>query len=54
MRHLSFFHLWPRRLFLLAHLAGGTVALMVGPFQLWSGLAAFRMNRHQWAGLQHA
>jgi len=46
----QFGHFWPRRLALLAHLAGGTVALLVGPFQLWSGLAALRMDRHRWAG----
>jgi Predicted membrane protein (DUF2306) len=46
----QFGHFWSRRLVLLAHLAGGTVALLVGPFQLWSGLAAFRMDRHRWTG----
>jgi hypothetical protein len=46
----QFGHFWAHRLALLAHIAGGTVALLVGPFQLWSGLAAFRMDRHRWTG----
>jgi hypothetical protein len=43
-------HFWPRRLVLLTHLAGGTVALLVGPFQLWSGLASRHMDQHRWTG----
>ena len=29
---------WPRRAWLLTHIAGSGLALLVGPFQLWSGL----------------
>ena len=29
---------WPRRYWLLAHITGGMVALLVGPVQLWLGL----------------
>jgi len=43
-------HFWPRRLALLTHLAGGTVALLLGPFQLWSGLAAVPLDKHRWTG----
>jgi hypothetical protein len=43
-------HLWPHQLALLAHLGGGTVALLVGPWQLWSGLGSFRMHQHRWTG----
>ena len=43
-------HFWERRIALLAHLAAGTVALLLGPFQIWSGLAAFRIAPHRWAG----
>jgi hypothetical protein len=43
-------HFWPRRLALLTHLAGGTVALLAGPFQLWSGLASLHMDQHRWTG----
>jgi hypothetical protein len=46
----EFVEFWPRRLAVLIHLTGGTIALLVGPFQLWSGLAAFRMDAHRWAG----
>jgi hypothetical protein len=43
-------HFWPHRLALLAHLGGGTVALLAGPWQLWSGLTSFRMPQHRWTG----
>jgi hypothetical protein len=43
-------HFWPHRVALLAHLGGGTVALLVGPWQLWSGLGSFRMHQHRWTG----
>jgi uncharacterized membrane protein len=41
---------WPRRLGLLAHLTAGTVALLVGPLQLWSGLRACYPRAHRWMG----
>ncbi len=43
-------HFWPNRSALLTHIAAGTVALVLGPLQLWSGLGAFRMDRHRWTG----
>src|SRR4030095_9164675 len=39
----NFGRLWPNRLWLLLHIAGGTAALFAGPFQLWSGLR----NKHR-------
>jgi hypothetical protein len=33
---------WPRRSWLLAHIAGGTAALLIGPIQLWLGLSGRR------------
>jgi uncharacterized membrane protein YozB (DUF420 family) len=41
---------WPRRLGLLTHITAGTVALLIGPFQLWSGLRAKYPVVHRWAG----
>lgn len=41
---------WPRRLGLLVHITAGTVALLVGPFQLWSGLRARYPVAHRWTG----
>jgi hypothetical protein len=43
-------HFWERRIALVAHLAGGTVALLAGPFQLWSGGAGIRIGPHRWVG----
>ena len=41
---------WPRRAGLVTHITAGTVALLVGPFQLWSGLRARYPAAHRWAG----
>jgi hypothetical protein len=35
---------WPSRGWLIAHIVGGTFALMLGPFQFWNG---FKMRRPQ-------
>ncbi len=43
-------HFWPRRGRLLVHVAGGIVALMTGPFQLWMGLTGRRMRLHRALG----
>lgn len=40
----SFGPYWPRREWLLFHILGGTLALLAGPFQFWSGLG----RRHLW------
>jgi len=42
---------WPKRVWLLTHIAGGLVALLTGPFQLWLGLANSRMELHRKLGL---
>ncbi len=41
---------WPNRGWLIAHLSGGSLALLLGPFQLWSGLGRKRMRIHPWIG----
>jgi uncharacterized membrane protein len=41
---------WPNRQSLLIHIAGGTVALFAGPFQLWSGLRARFRRLHRVVG----
>ena len=46
----SFGRFWPRRFVLLPHIAGGTVALFSGPFQLWSGLRRKHLRIHRATG----
>lgn len=41
---------WAHAGWLLLHIAGGIVALLVGPFQLWSGLRRRYMRVHRWTG----
>jgi hypothetical protein len=45
------FALWPRRGWLLVHIAGGLVALLSGPVQLWLGLHDVKMHVHRKLGL---
>ena len=45
------FAYWPRRAWLLTHIAGGLVALVVGPVQLWLGLHDVKMHVHRKLGL---
>jgi hypothetical protein len=45
------FSYWPRRGWLLTHIAGGLVALLVGPVQLWLGLHNVKMDVHRKLGL---
>ena len=47
----SFGIYWPRRIPLLLHIAGGTVALFTGPFQLWTGLRRRNLAIHRLTGL---
>jgi uncharacterized membrane protein len=42
---------WPRRWWLLLHIATGIVALLSGPFQLWLGLTEQRMHLHRRLGI---
>ncbi len=45
------FAYWPRRAWLLTHIAGGLIALMSGPVQLWLGLHDRAMNVHRRLGI---
>jgi heme/copper-type cytochrome/quinol oxidase subunit 3 len=45
------FSYWPRRGWLLTHIAGGLIALIVGPVQLWLGLHDVKMEVHRKLGL---
>jgi uncharacterized membrane protein YozB (DUF420 family) len=46
----SYGYYWQYRLPLIAHVGGGLVALLVGVFQLWSGLNAQVMGTHPVSG----
>jgi Predicted membrane protein (DUF2306) len=48
---IRFASYWPKRAWLLTHIAGGLVALLTGPVQLWLGLANQRMDLHRKLGL---
>jgi uncharacterized membrane protein len=43
-------YLWPWRYALWTHLAGGVVALLVGPIQLWLGLTRRHLRLHRALG----
>jgi len=45
------FAYYPRRVWLLTHIAGGLVALLIGPLQLWLGLHNVKMELHRKLGL---
>jgi hypothetical protein len=44
---------WPKRVWLLAHISGGMVALSLGPFVLWLGLNQRRMAVHRALGITY-
>ena len=46
----SYGYYWVYRLPLIAHVSGGALALLVGVYQLWSGLNAESMSAHPWSG----
>jgi hypothetical protein len=46
----KFGRFWPRRAWLLTHIAGSGLALLVGSLQLWSGLRRRSMRVHRWTG----
>ena len=46
----SYGYYWDYRLSLIAHVGGGLVALLMGVFQLWSGLNAQVMSTHPITG----
>lgn len=46
----SFDPYWPRRGWLFLHINGGTLALLMGPCQFWTGLRRKSMILHRWTG----
>jgi hypothetical protein len=46
----SFDSYWPRRGWLFLHITGGTVALLTGPWQFWTGLRRRHLQIHRWTG----
>jgi uncharacterized membrane protein YozB (DUF420 family) len=46
----SFESYWPRRGWLFLHINGGTLALLTGPFQFWTGLRQRHLRFHRWTG----
>ena len=46
----TFGRFWPKRGWLLTHIAGGMVALLVGPVQIWLGLTRRKMALHRVLG----
>jgi hypothetical protein len=44
------FAYYPKRAWLLTHIAGGLIALLVGPVQLWLGLHNVKMDVHRKLG----
>lgn len=46
----SFDPYWPRRGWLFLHINGGTLALLTGPWQFWTGLRQKNLAIHRWTG----
>ena len=46
----SFDVYWPRRAWLFLHINGGTLALLTGPWQFWTGLRRRNLKIHRWTG----
>jgi len=46
----SFESYWPRRVWLFLHINGGTLALLTGPWQFWTGLRQRNLQFHRWTG----
>jgi hypothetical protein len=46
----SFDPYWPRRGWLFLHINGGTLALLMGPWQFWTGLRQRNLAIHRWTG----
>jgi hypothetical protein len=46
----SFDNYWPRRTWLFLHINGGTLALLTGPWQFWTGLRQRHLQIHRWTG----
>jgi len=46
----SFDPYWPRRAWLFLHINGGSLALLMGPWQFWTGLRQRNLAVHRWTG----
>jgi uncharacterized membrane protein len=46
----SFDPYWPRRAWLFLHINGGSLALLMGPWQFWTGLRQRNLTIHRWTG----
>lgn len=46
----SFDPYWPRRGWLFLHITAGSLALLTGPMQFWTGLRQRNMTFHRWTG----
>ena len=46
----SYRQYWPNRGYLFVHIVGGSLALLCGPFQIWSGLRRRVMKAHRAIG----
>jgi hypothetical protein len=46
----SFDVYWPRRGWLFLHINGGALALLMGPWQFWTGLRQRNLAIHRWTG----
>ena len=46
----SFDPYWPRRAWLFLHINGGSLALLMGPWQFWTGLRQRNLSVHRWTG----
>jgi hypothetical protein len=46
----SFDVYWPRRGWLFLHINGGALALLMGPWQFWTGLRQRHLTIHRWTG----
>jgi hypothetical protein len=47
---VSFDAYWPRRGWLFLHMNGGSLALLTGPIQFWTGLRRRNLTFHRWTG----
>ena len=46
----AYHRFWPRAPWLLAHVVGGSVALLFGPWQFWTALGRPSRQVHRWTG----
>jgi hypothetical protein len=46
----SYGRFWHRTGWLLSHVVGGSLALLSGPVQLWSGISRRHLTLHRWSG----